>query len=81
VLPSIDDVNHRDKCSELESLSAQERIALMGRLRNSLDAALAAPLSTGLVAELPRREAEADADPDAGISWAALRDELRARLR
>ncbi len=70
-----------DKSPALESLTAQERIALMGRLWDSLDAAAAAPLSPALVAELDRREAQADADPDAGIPWAALRDELRARLR
>ena len=49
----------------------------MGRLWDSLDPAAAAPLT----AELARREAEADADPDAGIPWDALRDELQARLR
>ena len=70
-----------DKSPALESLTAQERIVLMGRLWDSLDAAAAAPLSPALVDELVRREADADADPDAGISWDALRDELRARLR
>lgn len=54
---------------------------LMGRLWDSLDPAAAAPLSPALSAELARREAEADADPDAGIPWDALRDELQARLR
>lgn len=70
-----------DQSQALESLTAQERIALMGRLWDSLDPAAAAPLSPALVAELDRREAEADADPDAGIPWIALRDELRSRLR
>jgi putative addiction module component (TIGR02574 family) len=53
----------------------------MGRLWDSLDPAAAAPLSPAQAAELARREAEADADPDAGIPWDALRDELQARLR
>jgi putative addiction module component (TIGR02574 family) len=70
-----------DRSQTLESLTAQERIALIGRLWDSLDPAAAAPLSPALAAELDRREAEADADPDAGIPWTALRDELRARLR
>lgn len=70
-----------DKSPALESLTAQERIALMGRLWDSLDPAAAAPLSPALTAELERREAEADADPDAGIPWTALREELQARLR
>ena len=70
-----------DKSPALESLTAQERIVLMGRLWDSLDPAAAAPLSPALAAELARREAEADTDPDAGIPWDALRDELQARLR
>ncbi len=70
-----------DKSVTLESLTAQERITLIGRLWDSLDPAVAAPLSPALAAELDAREADADADPDAGISWSALRDELRARLR
>jgi putative addiction module component (TIGR02574 family) len=69
-----------DRSDALESLSAQERIALIGRLWDSLDPAVAAPLSPALAAELDRREAEADADPDEGIPWDALREELRTRL-
>lgn len=70
-----------EKSEILESLTAQERIALMGRLWDSLDPAAAAPLSPALATELDRREAEADHDPEAGIPWVALRDELRSRLR
>jgi putative addiction module component (TIGR02574 family) len=62
-------------------MTAQERIALIGRLWDSLDPAAAAPLSPALAAELDRREAEADADPDGGIPWDTLLDELRAKLR
>lgn len=69
-----------DKSPILESMTAQERIALMGRLWDSLDAAVAAPISPALAEELTRREAEADSDPEAGIPWQALRDELRSRL-
>ena len=70
-----------DSSQPLESLSAQERIALIGRLWDSLDSVAAAPISPALADELDRRESEADADPNAGIGWGALRDELRARLR
>ena len=70
-----------DKSPALESLTAQERIVLMGRLWDSLDPAAAAPLSPELAAELARREAQADAEPDTGIPWDALRGELQARLR
>jgi putative addiction module component (TIGR02574 family) len=69
-----------DRSPNLDSMTAQERIALMGRLWDSLDAAVAAPLSPSLAAELARREGEADADPDAGMPWPALRDGLRSRL-
>ena len=70
-----------DKSPALESLTAQERIVLMGRLWDSLDPAAAAPLSPTLSAELARGEADADADPDTGIPGDALRDMLQARLR
>lgn len=69
-----------DKSPALESLTAQERITLMGRLWDSLDAAVAAPISPALAAELSRREAQADADPEAGVPWHALLNELRSRL-
>jgi putative addiction module component (TIGR02574 family) len=69
-----------DKSPILESMTAQERIALMGRLWDSLDAAVVAPISPGLEAELTRREAAADEDPEGGVPWHTLRDELRNRL-
>jgi putative addiction module component (TIGR02574 family) len=69
-----------NKTSTLESLTAQERIALIGELWDRLDSAVAAPLSPALIAELGRRESAADAAPTAGDAWAALCDALRARL-
>lgn len=70
-----------ERSKTLESLTAEERIELIGRLWDSLDPAAAAPLTPSLTAELDSREASADADPDDGIPWAALREELRERLR
>lgn len=70
-----------EKSSALDTLTAEERIELIGRLWDSLDAAVAAPLTPELAAELERREAEADTDPTDGISWETLRAELRSRLR
>ncbi len=70
-----------DRSETLESMTAEERIELMGRLWDSLDPAAVAPVSGALAIELDAREAEADADPDSGIPWRALRDELRDRLR
>lgn len=53
----------------------------MGRLWDSLDPAAAAPVEEALAVEPDEREAEADVDPEAGIPWSALRNELRARIR
>ena len=65
----------------VETLSAEERIELMGRLWDSLDPAAAAPITPALAAELDRREAEADADPSAGSSWADLKSDLERKRR
>ena len=70
-----------NKSSAFDELTAEERITLIGRLWDSLDAAVAAPISPELGAELDRREAEADADPMAGVSWESLKAELRSRLK
>jgi len=70
-----------ERSQALESLTVDERIVLMGRLWDSLESAAAAPLSPAPAAELDARETEADADPDSGIPWAALRDERRTRIR
>lgn len=64
----------------LDDLTADERIELIGRLWDSLEPDLAAPMPPALAAELDRREAEADASPDEGEAWADLRDELRKKL-
>jgi len=65
----------------LDELTAQERIDLIGKLWDSLDAAAAAPITPALAAELDRREAEADEAPDAGEAWPDIRGELRKKLR
>lgn len=65
----------------VDDLSAEERIELMGRLWDSLDPALAAPITPALAAELDRREAEADDEPDVGEEWPNIRDSLRKKLR
>jgi putative addiction module component (TIGR02574 family) len=65
----------------LTDLTAEERIELIGQLWDSLDPAAAAPITPALAAELDRREAEADAAPEAGEAWPNIRDELRKKLR
>jgi putative addiction module component (TIGR02574 family) len=63
----------------VDQLTTDERIDLIGRLWDSLDAEAAAPMTESLRAELARREAEADRDPDSGESWEAFRDRLAKR--
>lgn len=65
----------------VELLSAEERIALIGELWDSLDPHISAPITLPLAAELDRRETEADTRPDAGESWVELESLLRERLR
>ena len=65
----------------IDDLTAEERIELIGKLWDSLDPALAAPITPALAAELDRREANADAAPDSGEAWPEIRDDLRKKLR
>ncbi len=65
----------------LDELSAEERIDLMDRLWDSLDPATAAPITDALAAELDRREAEADSDPEAGDPWPEIKQELEKKLK
>ena len=65
----------------LDDLSAEERIELMGRLWDSLDPTVAAPITKPLAAELDRREREADLDPERGASWGAIKRELAKKLK
>jgi putative addiction module component (TIGR02574 family) len=65
----------------VDELTAQQRVELIGQLWDSLDPAAAAPITNALAAELDRREAEADADPDAGEPWLDIKSELANKLR
>jgi len=65
----------------VDGLTAAERIELMGRLWDSLDPSVAAPITDALASELDRREAEADRNPAAGESWATVKRELAKKLR
>ena len=64
----------------VDELSTDERVELIGRLWDSLDAQVAAPMTESLRQELARREADADRDPDSGDSWESLRDRLAKRV-
>ncbi len=65
----------------LDDLTAEERIELMGRLWDSLDPALAAPITPDVAAELDFREAEADSASEAGDVWPDIRDDLQKKLK
>jgi putative addiction module component (TIGR02574 family) len=65
----------------VDDLSAEERIELMGRLWDSLDPSVAAPVTESLGAELDRRESEADQSPNAGESWSTIKRELTKKLK
>jgi putative addiction module component (TIGR02574 family) len=65
----------------VDDMTAEERIELIGKLWDSLDPAVAAPITPALAAELDRRQAEADATPEAGDAWPEIRDDLRKKLR
>ena len=65
----------------VDELTAEERIELMGRLWDSLDPTIAAPITNALANELDRREAEADRDPEAGENWPAIKRELSKKLK
>jgi putative addiction module component (TIGR02574 family) len=65
----------------VDTLSAEERIELMGRLWDSLDPSSAAPISGELATELDQREAEADSAPESGEPWADIQRALLRKLR
>ena len=67
---------------EAEALSLDELGELTTRLWDQLEAAGWAPsLSEGMKAELDRRIAAADANPQAGIPWEVVKAESLKRAR
>jgi putative addiction module component (TIGR02574 family) len=65
---------------DIDHLSPQERLELIGRLWDSLDDE-DVPLTPEQEAELDRRLATADADLADSVSWESFRAELRARRK
>jgi putative addiction module component (TIGR02574 family) len=69
---------------DFSHLTTAERIELAQDLWDSLDddqVAEAFPLSDEQRAELDRRLADLDANPDAGRPWKEVEAEIRARIR
>lgn len=72
----------RNLTIELLSLSTAEKIELVEELWESIpedDEALA--LTSEQRIDLAQRLAEADADPDGGTPWEAVREQVRQRKR
>ena len=63
---------------EIDRLSPEERLALIGELWDSLDDT-EIPLTPAQTAELERRLASFESERDKGISWEVLKRELRQR--
>jgi putative addiction module component (TIGR02574 family) len=65
---------------ELRKLPLPERLELVEELWDSIAADSAnLEMTQEQAAELDRRLAEHDANPDEGVSWSELRDRLRQR--
>jgi putative addiction module component (TIGR02574 family) len=66
----------------LDRLSLDERVVLAHELLESVnEVSRASRLTEEQKRELDRRIAEDDADPDGGIPWEQVRDEMRAVLK
>ncbi len=65
---------------DFSHLTPAERLELISERWDSLDAE-AAPISPELAAELDRRVAEAERDPDGGRSWEDVRADLGRRIK
>lgn len=65
---------------QVNHLSSQERLALIGELWDSLDEA-EVTVTPAQQAELESRLATLAADREAAVTWEDLRTELRQRLR
>lgn len=63
----------------IERLSVEERLALVEELWDSI--AEATPLTGAQRAELERRLAEHEANPDEVVSWEEVRASISARLK
>jgi putative addiction module component (TIGR02574 family) len=67
------------KALGIERLSVEERLALVEELWDSI--AEATPLTDAQRAELDRRLAEHEADPDGAVPWEDIKASIIARLK
>ena len=68
------------RTSDLSRMSAEQRLALIGEIWDSLDAEQP-PLDEEFLAELERRRAELETHPEDGIPAAEVLARIRARLK
>jgi len=69
------------KALGIHRMSVEERLELLDLLLDSLDSEQAAPgLSSAQVAELERRLADAEANPDDVVSWDEINVQGLARI-
>jgi len=69
---------HALTTDEIGRLSPEERLALIGELWDSLDDS-DIPLTPAQTAELERRLQSFESERDKGVTWEALKIELRQR--
>ena len=74
-----DDMSVSLKSLGIEQLSVDERLALVEELWDSI--AEATPLTDAQRAELDRRLAEHEADPDGVVPWEDIKASIAARLK
>lgn len=65
---------------DFSHLTPQQRLDLIAELWDSIPPSEAEPISPELAAELERRVAEMERDPEAGRPWEEVLAELRKRL-
>ncbi|MFK7890697.1 MAG: addiction module protein [Granulosicoccus sp.] len=76
-----DRISVKVKSLGIDKLDVANRLALIGELWDSVSAETEAlPLTTQMKAELDSRIAEADANPDSGVSWDQVKNDAIARL-
>ena len=66
----------------IDKLDVADRLSLIGELWDSVSAETEDfPLSVQMKTELDNRIAEADANPDSGVTWDQAKNDAIARLR
>ena len=81
-LESTFTVNAASIISEIQKLSMEDRVVLVQRIWDDIaESNLPLNLTEAQKAELDRRSAELDANPDMAIPWDEVKQNLQMRLR